>query len=72
MALTAQQQASLLTQLAAIQSKIASGVERASYDGKSADFRSLEELYKIRDDLQVQLGLTARVRRTAIAYNGGF
>jgi hypothetical protein len=72
MPLTLQQQAALQAQLTDVQTKIASGVSRASYDGKSADFRSLEELYKIRDDLQVQLGLKARVRRTAISYNGGF
>ncbi len=72
MSLTLQQQTTLQAQLAQVQAQIASGIERASYEGKSADFRSLEELYKIRDDLQAQLGLTNRVRRTVVAYSGGF
>ena len=69
---TPQQQAALTAQLADIQAKIASGVSRASYEGKSADMRELSDLYRIRDDLMTQLGLTRRVRRTATAYSGGF
>lgn len=66
-------QARLQQQLAQITAQIASGVNRASYEGKSTEFRSLEELYKIRDDLMGQLGMTGgRVRRTVAAYSSGF
>ncbi len=62
----------LQSQMAQIQAIIASGLTRGSYEGKSTDFRSMTELYRIRDDLARQLGLTAPVRRTVVAYNGGF
>ena len=66
-------QAQLMQQLNQITVQIASGVSRASYEGKSSEFRSLEELYKIRDDLMAQLGVPrGRSRRTVAAYSSGF
>lgn len=62
----------LQSQLAQIQVIIASGLTRGSYEGKSTEFRTMTELYRIRDDLSRQLGLVAPVRRTVAAYNGGF
>lgn len=62
----------LQKQLSQIQAIIASGVTRGSYDGKSTDFRSMTELYRIRDDLLSQINAAQPVRRTVAAYNGGF
>ena len=69
---TAAQMLTLQTQLAQIQAIINSGLTRGSYDGKSTEFRTMTELYRIRDDIVLQLGQTQQVRRTVAAYNGGF
>ena len=62
----------LQQQLAAVQAQIASGLESASYDGKNVSMRSLNDLYKIRDDLLTQIGTKPRTRRTVVGYSGGF
>ena len=62
----------LTANLAAIEAAIASGVTRATYDGKSTEFRSLAEMRSIRDDLRRQLGEPVRTRRTVAAFSGGF
>ena len=43
------------TQLAQIQAIINSGLTRGSYDGKSTEFRTMTELYRIHDDLLSQI-----------------
>jgi hypothetical protein len=58
--------------LEAIQAAIMSGTNRVSYDGKAVEYRSISELYLVRDDLLRQLGLVAPVRRTVASYDGGF
>lgn len=58
--------------LASIEAAIGSGVTRASYDGKSTEFRSLAEMRSIRDDLRRRLGERVKPRRTVAAYSGGF
>ena len=58
--------------LASIEAAIASGVTRASYDGRSTEFRSLAEMRSIRDGLLRQLGEPVRSRRTVASYSGGF
>ena len=62
----------LQSNLASIENAIASGVTRASYDGKSTEFRSLAEMRSIRDDLKRQLGEPVRSRRTVAAFSNGF
>lgn len=63
----------LLQRLEAIESAIASGANRVSYDGKSVDYLTLSEMRSVRDELRAQLGITqGRVRRTVAGYNGGF
>ncbi len=62
----------LQSQYAQIQTIIASGLTRGSYDGKSTEFRSMAELYRIRDDIGTQLGIRPVGRRTVVAYSGGF
>ena len=61
----------LLTQLTAIEAAIASGTTRVSYDGKSVEYRSLSDLYRVRDDLRGQLGMTVKPRRTVASYSAG-
>jgi hypothetical protein len=46
-----------LGQLDAIETAIAAGVTRVSYDGKSTEYRSLDEMMRIRDIIQRALGL---------------
>lgn len=62
----------LRARLDAIETAIASGVTRVSYDGKSSEFRSLAEMRSVRDDIRRQLGEAVRPRRTVAGYNGGF
>ena len=62
----------LQSNLASIENAIASGVTRASYDGKSTEFRSLAEMRSIRDDLKRQLGEPVRSRRTVAVFSSGF
>lgn len=65
-------QAQLLARLEAIQALIASGVEKAAYDGKVSDFRDLNQLRSIEAYLLSALGLSTRVRRTVASYRSGF
>jgi hypothetical protein len=62
----------LRANLASIQAAIASGVTRASYDGKSTEFRSLADMRSIRDGILRQLGEYVPPRRTVAAYSGGY
>jgi hypothetical protein len=62
----------LSARLAAIETAIASGTTRVSYDGKSVEYRDIAELYRIRDWLLGQIGGTVPARRTVAAYSGGF
>ena len=64
--------ARLQADLLSIETAIASGVTRASYEGKSTEFRSLSEMRAIRDDLRRQLGLRLPGRRTVAAFRAGF
>jgi hypothetical protein len=65
-------QAELLAQLKQINTVIASGLDSASYDNKTSNFRDLNELYRVRDGIMRQLGLATRVRRTVAGFRGGF
>lgn len=61
----------LRAQLDAIETAIASGALRVSYDGKSTEFRSLSDMRKIRDDLKRRLGMAVPPRRTVAAFSNG-
>jgi len=72
MALDSAQTQILTARLASIEGAIASGVTRASYEGKSTEFRSLAEMRSVRDDLRRQLGLRSPGRRTVAGFRSGF
>lgn len=57
--------------LDAIEAAIAQGVTRVSYDGKSAEYRSLSEMRSIRDSLRRDLGLAVAPRRTFAQFGSG-
>lgn len=65
------EQSTTLARLAAIETAIASGVTRVSYDGKSTEYRSLSELIKVRDMLRREVGLPIPTRRTFAGYRSG-
>jgi len=46
-----------VTHLDALENAIAAGVTRVSYDGKSTEYRTLDEMMRIRDILRRALGL---------------
>ena len=60
-------------QLDAVETAIASGVLRVSYEGKSSEFRSLDDLIRVRGLIRRALGLDANVSATVIvAHDRGF
>jgi hypothetical protein len=66
-----------LAQLNAIEDGIASGTTRVSYDGKSVEYRSFDEMLRIRLIIQTALGLITGKSTTVLAahnraYNTGF
>lgn len=46
-----------LTQYEAISAAIASGHTRVTYDGKTVEYRSLEEMVRIRNLIAAELGI---------------
>lgn len=65
----------MLAQLTAIREAIASGVTRVAYDGKSSEFRTLDELLRIEEILQDALGMTQPGQTTTTvlaAHDRGF
>ena len=46
-----------MEQLVAVTEAIASGVTRVSYDGKSTEFRSLDDLLRLQEIMQNALGV---------------
>jgi len=61
--LTPQQQTYVQSQLDAIYTLIASGVDAAGYGDKRTDFRSLAELRQIANELEDELSGVGRVRQ---------
>lgn len=59
-------------QLDAIENGIASGTTRVSYDGKSAEFRSIDEMLRIRSIIRRALGLDTGSATVLVAHNRGF
>lgn len=64
--------AELQRQLTGLNAAIASGTTRVSYDGKSVEYRSLAEMYRIRDGIMRQLGMPVAGRRSVASFSGGF
>lgn len=64
--------ADLQARLEAIELAIASGTTRVTIDGVgSTEFRSLADLYRVRDELRRDLGITSSSRRTVAAFSNG-
>src|SRR3954462_8842872 len=62
-----------LTQLDAIETAIASGTTRVSYDGKSVEYRTLDEMIRVRGIIRRALGVDAGGGATVlIAHGRGF
>ena len=61
-----------LAQLDAIENGIAAGVTTVSYEGKTASYRSLDEMLRIRDIIMRALGLAPMKSATVlIAHDRG-
>jgi hypothetical protein len=63
------------TQLQAITTAIAAGVTRVSYDGKTSEFRSLDDMLRVAEIIQNYLGLQEPGRTTTTvlcAHDRGF
>jgi hypothetical protein len=58
--------------IAALDEAMASGVLRASYDGKSAEYRSLDEMRQARADLQAQLDGKPKRKTLRVAASRGY
>ncbi len=54
-------------QLDAIENAIAAGVTTVSYEGKSTNFRSLDEMLRVRDIIMRALGLSPQRSATVLA-----
>lgn len=64
--------ADLQTRLDAIEIAIASGTTRVSIDGVgSTEYRTLADLYRVRDDLRRDLGIKPSSRRTVASFRSG-
>jgi sirohydrochlorin ferrochelatase len=62
----------LVARLEGIEAAIASGTTRVTVEGVgSTDFRSLADLYRVRDELRRDLGITASSRRSVASFNSG-
>jgi hypothetical protein len=60
-------------QLDAIEEGIASGTTRVSYDGKSVEYRSLDEMLRIRGIIRRALGLDPAGSNTVlVAHDRGY
>ena len=60
-------------QLDAIEDGIAAGVTSVSYEGKTASYRSIDEMLRIRDIIQRALGVVPQKSATVlVAHDRGF
>lgn len=57
--------------LDAINDAIAKGVTKVKYQDKEITYRTLAEMYSIRDDIAAGLGLKGRTCRVKARYNKG-
>lgn len=60
-------------QLDAIETGIASGTTRVAYEGKSVEYRDLDQMLRIRSIIRRALGIDANVSQTVLAaHDRGF
>ena len=59
-----------LQQLADLDSAISSGVTSTSYEGKSVQFRSLDEMLRLRNIIALSLGVTPQRSSTLLVSHG--
>jgi hypothetical protein len=61
------------TQLTAIEDAIASGTTRVSYDGKSVEYASLDVMLRVRNIIQIALGIVSGTSATVlVAHDRGY
>lgn len=59
------------TQLDAIEAALAQGTTRVKYENKEVEYRSLEELMKLRDLIRSELGLIKKGQRLYASHDKG-
>ena len=64
--------AQIQADLDALDTAIAAGVTSVNYDGKSTNFRSLDEMLRIRNILAIQLGQVRGSSTILAAHDRGF
>ena len=60
-----------LARLVALEEAIASGVRSVSYDGKSTQFGSVDEMLRVREIMRVALGLAPQNRTLLAVHDRG-
>lgn len=59
--------------LDALEEAIASGAQTVAYEGKTVTYRSLDDMFRIRDDVRKALGISTGVNATLlVAHRRGF
>lgn len=57
---------------AALNEAIASGARSVTYNGQQVSYRSLTEMYSIRDQMELALGISSgKKRRTRVTHRSG-
>ncbi len=57
--------------LNALNSAIATGARSVSYNGQKVEYRDLDEMLRVRDDMERELGTTKTKRRSRAVFNRG-
>lgn len=60
-----------LTHLEALELAISQGTTRVKYENKEVEYRSLEEMLKLRDVMRAELGLVKKSARLYASHNKG-
>ena len=59
-------------QLTSIEDAIAIGATRVTHDGKTVEYRSINEMLRVRDMMRADLGATRGPRSTLVAFRRGY
>ena len=57
--------------LTALQTAIATGARRVTYNGQTVEYRDLDEMRKIERDMMAALGQTKTARRSRVVFDRG-
>ena len=57
--------------LDALNSALATGARRVSYNGQTVEYRDLAEMQKVRDEMERELGHVTTKRRSRAAFSRG-